>query len=82
MVFAEDIRKTILKLAEERGPENSFAPSEVASLVDVNRSHELIEQIHFVASVLIREGKITIASTSDLGESSRNPRFRKVRAAS
>ena len=80
MVFAEDIRKTILKLAEERGPENSFAPIEVTSLVDVKRAADLIEQIHFVASVLIREGKITIAST-DIGESSRTPRFRKVRSA-
>ena len=81
MVFAEDIRKTILKLAEERGPESSFAPMDVASLVDVNRSQELIEQIHFVASVLIREGKITVAS-SDLEQNSRTPRFRKVRTAS
>ncbi|MBA4056958.1 MAG: hypothetical protein C0490_19745 [Marivirga sp.] len=58
MVFAEEIRKTILKLAEERGTEATFAPADVARAMDEKNWDQLIEQVKFVASVLIEEGKI------------------------
>ena len=58
MVFAEDIRKTILKIADERGPDNSFAPSDVAQRVDRENWQSLLDQVWFVASVLEKEGKI------------------------
>lgn len=59
MVLAEDIRKTILKLADERGPERTFAVSDIARAVDQHNWRMLIGQVRFVADVLIREGKIT-----------------------
>lgn len=59
MVLAEDIRKTILKLAEERGPDTPFDVSEVARQVDQTNWRMLIDQVKFVADVLIQEGKIT-----------------------
>lgn len=58
MVFAEDIRNTILKLADERGPENTFDPAEVARCVDRENWALLLDQVQFVASVLVKEGKI------------------------
>ena len=73
MVFADDIRKTILKLAEERGSDKSFAPWEVARAVDQKNWRMLIDQVTLVAGVLIREGKI-IAIT----RSKRSQRFRKT----
>jgi len=77
MVFAEDIRKTILKLAEERGPDNTFGPSEVAQRIDQGNHQDLIEQVWFVASVLIKEGKIT-STPSDDEPGSKPFRFKKV----
>lgn len=59
MVFAEDIRKTILKLAEERGPDQTFESAEVVERVKGETSNDLLEQVRFVASVLVKEGKIT-----------------------
>lgn len=58
MVFAEEIRKTILKLAEERGTERTFAPADVARAMDEKNWDQLIDQVKFVAGVLIEEGKI------------------------
>lgn len=78
MVFAEDIRKTILKLAEERGPENTFGPSEVAQRVDKEHPNELMEQIYFVASVLIKEGKITTHNPSEGKNLPYSLQFRKA----
>lgn len=69
MVFAEDIRKTILKLAEECGPERTFALSDVARAMDHKNWRELLDQVKFVANVLIREGKI-IARKSNGNSSS------------
>ena len=60
MVFAEEIRKTILKLAEERGPEQSFGASDVARAMDEENSHQLLDQVKLVAGVLMDEGKITV----------------------
>lgn len=59
MVLAEDIRKIILKLAEERGPDTPFDVSEIARQVDQTNWRMLIDQVKFVADVLIQEGKIT-----------------------
>jgi hypothetical protein len=58
MIFAEDIRTTILKLADERGVGNAFSPTDVARRVDKKNAPELLEVVYFVASVLIKEGKI------------------------
>lgn len=58
MVFADDIRRTILTLADERGTEKTFCPSEVARRIDDEHWPMLMDQVRFVASVLIREGKI------------------------
>ena len=58
MVQAEDIRKIILKLANERGPEKTFAVSDVAREVDEHNWIMLLDQVRFVADVLVREGKI------------------------
>jgi hypothetical protein len=65
MVFAEEIRRTILKLAEERGPGRSFALSDVAQAIDQKNWNELTEQIRFVATILIREGKIIGRKTGE-----------------
>ena len=59
MVLAEDIRRTILKLADERGPDRTFAVADVAREVDQHNWRMLIDQVMFVADVLIREGKIS-----------------------
>ena len=58
MVFAEDIRRTILKIADERGPDNSFGPTDVAQRVDGENWQSLMDQVWFVASVVEKEGKI------------------------
>ena len=58
VVFVEDIKKAILQLANERGSAKSFYASEVARLVDAKNWKNMIDQVRFVASVLIREGKI------------------------
>jgi hypothetical protein len=58
MVFADDIRKTILKIADERGPEKGFDASDVAQRVDRENWQGLMDQVWFVASVLEKEGKI------------------------
>lgn len=65
MVFAEDIRKTILKLADERGPEKSFRPADVAQRIDLENWQVLIDQVGFVASVLVKEGKIRSKKNGD-----------------
>lgn len=58
MVFAEDIRKAIMKFADERGTERSFYASEVARAVDPVNWKNLLDQVRFVATVLVKEGKI------------------------
>ena len=59
MVFADDIRRTILRLADERGPGKTFAISDVAQAIDRNNWQGLIDQVRMVANVLVKEGKIT-----------------------
>jgi hypothetical protein len=58
MVFADDIRKTILKLADERGAEKTFCPSDVAQAIDQKNWQMLVDQVELVASTLIQEGKL------------------------
>lgn len=65
MVFAEEIRKTILKLAEERGTERTFEPADVAREMDEKNWDQLIDQVKFVAGVLIEEGKIIARKSTE-----------------
>ena len=58
MIFAEDIRKTILRLADECGSDRTFGPPEVARAIDAKNWPQLLEQVKLVAHVLINEGKI------------------------
>ena len=73
MVFADDIRQKILKLAEERGSDRSFAPWEVARAVDQKNWRMIVDQVVLVASILIREGKIKA-----INKTKRTLRFRKT----
>jgi hypothetical protein len=59
VVFANDIRSVILKLAEEYGTERTFGPTDVARAVDQKNWKILLEQVKLVAGSLIHEGKIT-----------------------
>lgn len=58
MVVADDIRKAILQFANERGTSKSFFASEVAHYLDPVNWNNLLDQVRFVASVLVKEGKI------------------------
>jgi hypothetical protein len=60
MIYADDIRKTILTIAEEYGPDHAFDSSEVARKMDQENWRGLIQQVNIVADVLIREGKIAL----------------------
>jgi hypothetical protein len=64
MVFADDIRRVILKLAEERGTGSTFASDEVARAVDEKNWRVLSEQVRLVAGILVKEGKIVAEGTS------------------
>jgi hypothetical protein len=65
MIFAEEIRSTILKLAAERGPERTFLLTDVAQAIDQKNWRELIDQVKFVSNILIHEGKIIARNSSD-----------------
>lgn len=58
MVFAEEIRRAILRVAEERGPDKTFEPADVARAIDAKNWPQLVDQVKFVADILINEGKI------------------------
>lgn len=64
MVFAEEIRRAILQVAEERGPNRTFDPADVARSIDAKNWPQLVDQVKFVASILINEGKIIAKKTS------------------
>ena len=64
MVFAEEIRRAILQVAEERGPNRTFDPSDVARSIDAKNWPQLVDQVKFVAGILINEGKIIAKKTS------------------
>jgi hypothetical protein len=66
MIFAEDIRNAILKLAAQRGPGQPFYSGEVAKLVDPENWITQVEQVNLVAESLIREGEITAAPTDQV----------------
>jgi hypothetical protein len=68
MIFAEDIRNAILKLAAQRGPEKLFYPREVAKMIDPENWIAQVEQVNLVAESLIREGQITAAPTDQVIE--------------
>ncbi len=65
MVLASDIRETILKLADEHGPERCFRPSDVAKRMDRENWQRLVDQVWFVAGVLVKEGKIAANQKGD-----------------
>jgi hypothetical protein len=80
VVFADDIRKVILRLADERGREKTFRPSDVARAVDEKNWKILLEQVRLVAVSLIHEGKIIATKagkTVDINQSKGPLRFRK-----
>lgn len=63
MVFADEIRKTILSLADQRGPGGFFYAAEVARQVDPDNWRNLLDQVSLVATILIKEGKIKTMGT-------------------
>jgi hypothetical protein len=77
MVFAEDIRRTILKIADERGAGVAFSPGDVATRVDKKNAPQLFDQVCLVASILIQEGKIDSLNDHDLSPGI--PRYIKKR---
>lgn len=78
MVFANDIRLAILRVAENRG-KHSFTTDDVARELDANNWKGLEDQVRFVADVLVREGKLTrIQSDKPLDNGIVNPLFRKT----
>lgn len=58
MVLADDIRKIILKLAEERGSKQTFTLVDVARMVDEKNWKMMLDQVGLVVSSLVTEGKI------------------------
>lgn len=58
MVFAEDIRRAILALADQRGSGNLFYPAEVARLIDAEDWAKQVDQVELVAESLIQEGQL------------------------
>ena len=63
MVFAEEIRRAILQVAEERGPDKTFGPADVARSIDAKNWPQLVDQVKFVAGILINERKIIAKKT-------------------
>jgi len=63
MVFAEEIRRAILQVAEERGPDKTFGPADVARSIDAQNWPQIVDQVKFVAGILTNEGKIIAKKT-------------------
>ncbi|HEY5919370.1 MAG TPA: DUF3253 domain-containing protein [Chryseolinea sp.] len=63
MVFAEEIRRAILRVAEERGPDRTFDPTDVARSIDAKNWPQLVDQVKFVAGIMMNEGKIIAKKT-------------------
>ena len=63
MIFAEEIRSAILRVAEERGPDRTFDPTDVARAIDAKNWPQLVDQVKFVAGILLNEGKIIAKKT-------------------
>lgn len=64
MVFAQDIRETIIRMANECGHTRPFRSSDVARHVDPENWKSTLEQVRLVADSLVQEG-ILIALQSD-----------------
>lgn len=65
MISAEEIRNAILRMANERGEDQSFFASEVARRLDPANWRDVLGQVRFVASVLIKEGKIVACRSGE-----------------
>jgi hypothetical protein len=68
MVFANDIKKTILRIAHEKGAGNLFYPSEVAREIDPENWVKQLAQVELVAESLIQEGVLLAARTGEANE--------------
>lgn len=68
MVFANDIKKAILRIANEKGAGNLFYPSEVAKEVDPENWVKQLAQVELVAESLIQEGVLFAARTGEANE--------------
>jgi hypothetical protein len=77
MVFATDIRKAILKLANQRGVGGMFYPQEVAKLLDSENWPKIIEQVKLVAESLIKEGQIASVGTENVENAYTKPSLQK-----
>jgi hypothetical protein len=81
VVLAEDIRRVILKLADERGREGTFCTSDIARAVDQKNWKILLEQVRLVAGTLIHEGKIAATRSGkhvDVDDAEEPLLFRKI----
>lgn len=58
MIYAEDIRRTILIVAEELGKDDNFDPSDIAKKIDKENWFGLLPHVTMVVEVLSKEGKI------------------------
>ena len=63
MVFAEEIRRAILRVADERGPDRTFDLADVARSIDAKNWPQLVDQVKFVAGIMMDEGKIIARKT-------------------
>ena len=63
MVFAEEIRRAILRVADERGPDKTFEVADVARYIDAKNWRQLVDQVKFVAGVMMDEGQIIARKT-------------------
>lgn len=68
MVFANDIKKTILRIANEKGSGKLFYPSEVARELDPENWVKQLAQVELVAESLIQEGVLFAARTGEANE--------------
>jgi hypothetical protein len=76
MVFATDIRKAILTLADQRVG-GMFYAQEVAMLLDPENWPKLIDQVKLVAESLIKEGQIAPAQTQSIEKAYTKPSLLK-----
>jgi hypothetical protein len=64
MVFAEEIRQAILRVADERGPDKTFELVDVARSMDAKNWPQLVDQVKFVAGIMMNEGQIIARKTA------------------
>lgn len=68
MIFANDIKESILKIAKNRGVGKFFYPSEVAREIDPENWVKQIASVELVAETLIREGVLLAAKSGEAEE--------------